>query len=186
MNPPPVQPATPSPADSRDGMERTLPGAAKWLGFSAPPLRYLFALEHIGEVLPARALTKIPFTQPWFCGAVSVRGVLHGVIDLAALLSLADGDDTDAAHPQAPSRPQAETSGNHLVTISAALNWPCALVVGSLQGLRNPADFPGVIENISAGRRLLLAVRHDTLDAQWLEIDVPAVVALMRSLGIQA
>ena len=162
---------------------RTQSGSAQWLAFAASHRRYLFALEHVGEVLQARDITKIPFTQPWFCGAVNVRGVLHGVIDLEAFLSLGGNAQDGIPHR---SRVHANANSDHMVTFNAALNWPCALAAGSLQGLRSPADFPGATDDGSAESPLLIGIRRDTLNARWLEVDLPAVVASARARGITA
>ena len=182
----PAHAPTPTPVHTDDEFGRPQPGTAKWLAFTAPPWRYLFALEHVGEVLPAREISAVPFTQPWFCGATNVRGVLHGVVDLSLFLSLYKARSAETRHPTRQPALYAETRSEHLVTISASMNWPCALLAGSLQGLRNPTDFPSVTQDGAGDSSLLIAIRHDPAGAQWLELDLPAVVMSMRSQGIQA
>ena len=159
------------------------PGAAKWLAFKAPQQHYLFALEHIGQVLQAQVITQVPFTQHWFRGAINVRGVLHAVIDLAAFLSLGE---TQSNRPPHQHSSHTDTGSGHLVTVSAALNWPCALVVGSLQGLRNPTNFLGESEDDVADKPLLVGIHRDPLNTRWMEVDLPALVASVRSHSIQA
>lgn len=158
-------------------------GSAKWLAFKAPQQHYLFALEHIGQVLQVREITRVPFTHAWFRGVINVRGVLHGVVDLAAFLSPGRAQNTSPSHKLVAS---ADNGGDHLVTVGAALNWPCALVAGSLQGLRNPSNFPGGSEEVVADKPLLIGIRRDPLNTRWMEVNLPALVASVRANSIQA
>ena len=172
-----------SPTDTGDDRGGAQPGSTKWLAFKAAQLHYLFALEHVGEVVQAREITHVPFTQPWFCGAITMRGVLHGVINLASFLYL--GDQYNNATPHG-CRLSVDEKADQLVTINPALNCPCALVVGSLQGLRKPGDFPGEAETSSSQSPLLVGIRRDRMHARWLEVDLPALVASVRSRSIKA
>ena len=176
-----------SPAHTADGntaqasspTPQRQPGAAKWLAFQAAHLRYLFAIEHVGQVLQAQEVTKIPFTQPWFRGVINVRGVLHGVIDLAGFLSLGPGSDP-ATHTGAPD----DTGADHLVTLGASLNWPCALLAGALRGLRGPQDFPEAPAGDVGAHPLVLGVRRDALNTPWMEISLPSLLASVRTRSI--
>ncbi len=183
MPPTPIQSIVQSPTDNGGDRGGVQPGSAKWLAFKATQLHYLFALEHVGEVVQAREVTHVPFTQPWFCGAITLRGVLHGVINLAAFLYL--GDHYTKATPHGY-RLHADEKADQLVTINPALNCPCALMVGSLQGLRNPGDFPAEAEIGSSQSPLLVGIRRDRMNARWLEVDLPALVASVRSRSIMA
>ena len=161
----------------------TQPGTAKWLAFKAPQQHYLFAIEHIGQVLQAQNITRVPFTQHWFCGAINVRGVLHGVIDLAAFLSPSRAQTSRSINKTGS---HTDTGSDHLVTVSAALNWPCALAVGSLQGLRSPTNFSGRSDDDVADNPLLIGIHRDPLNTRWVEVNLPALVASVRSNSIQA
>ena len=158
-------------------------GAAKWLAFKAPQQHYLFALEHIGQVLQVQNITRVPFTQHWFRGAINVRGVLHGVIDLATFLSLGRIHSSGSSYKPGS---HTDNGSDHLVTVSAGLNWPCALVVGSLQGLRNPTNFSGESHDDVAHNPLLIGIHRDPLNTRWMEVNLPALVASVRSNSIQA
>ena len=179
----PVHAGIPETPVSRDDSVQVQSGAAKWLAFQAPQQHYLFALEHIGQVLQAQVITRVPFTQHWFCGAINVRGVLHAVIDLAAFLALGDAQSNKSSYQHGS---LADTGSAHLVTLSAALDWPCALVAGSLQGLRNPTNFLGASADDVVDHPLLAGLHRDPLNRRWMEVNLPALVASVRSHSIQA
>ena len=147
---------------------------AKWLACIAPQHRYLFALEHTGEVIRGATITKLPFTHAWFCGLISVRGKLHGVIDLPGFLATHQAD-----------RPQ-EVSGC-IVTLGAALGLPCGLVVGKLEGLRSPGDFQRVSSRLVDHSPLISGVYRDPGDSQWLEVNLIDLVAsaMERSISLE-
>jgi purine-binding chemotaxis protein CheW len=48
--------------------------------------RYGLAAEHVREIVPARALTRLPGAPSWVRGLLNVRGTLLTVIDLTARL----------------------------------------------------------------------------------------------------
>lgn len=170
-------------AQTPDGTPQTQ-SAAKWLACIAPRHRYLFALEQTGELIRASAVTKVPFTHPWFCGLVSVRGNLHGVIDLPDFLALHRGDI-----PQKTStvrRPLDSDSGC-ILTLGAALGLPCGLVVGELEGLRSPGDFQRVSSGAGDYGRLISGTYRDAADKHWLEVNLMEVVAsaMARSISLE-
>jgi twitching motility protein PilI len=157
---------------------------AKWLACISPHHRYLFALEHTGEVIRGAAITKLPFTHAWFCGLISVRGKLHGVIDLTGFLATHQGD-----MPQESTgleRPVHEAS-SCIVTLGAALGLPCGLVVGKLEGLRSPGDFQRVSSRPVDHSALISGIYRDPSDSQWLEVNLIDFVAsaMARSISLE-
>ena len=157
---------------------------AKWLACMAPQHRYLFALEHTGEVIRGATITKLPFTHAWFCGLISVRGKLHGVIDLPGFLATHQGD-----MPQESSgleHPVHEVSGC-IVTLGAVLGLPCGLVVGKLEGLRSPGDFQRVASRLGDHGPLISGIYRDPADRQWLEVNLIDLVAsaMARSISLE-
>ena len=170
-------------AQAVDGTPQTQ-SAAKWLACIAPRHRYLFALEQTGEVIRAATVTKVPFTHAWFCGLVSVRGELHGVIDLPDFLALHQGD-----MPQENSgvrRPLDAASGC-ILTLGAALGLPCGLVVGELEGLRSPGDFQRVSSGAENHSPLISGIYRDAANQHWLEVNLMEVVAsaMARSISLE-
>jgi twitching motility protein PilI len=110
---------------------RTSSGArAHQLGVDAGGTRYLIDLLDAGEIVPVPALAAVPLTRPWYLGLANVRGNLIGVVDLARYLG----------HDGAPGAQAAQ----RLVTFGAALNFPCALLVARVYGLRHAADMQPV------------------------------------------
>lgn len=110
--------------------------APAWLAVECAGVRLLLPLQEAGEIVePAHAppLLPLPHALPWFEGVLSLRGHLHGVVDLAVFLGLRAAG---AGHP--------DTS--RLVALNPALGLHCALRVDRLAGLRNGsqlAPLPG-------------------------------------------
>ena len=169
--------------------------AAKWLGFQSARSNYLLLLAHTGEVLQSPDITHVPFTHCWFRGVVSVRGSLLGVIDVDEFLSL-HGQNLPArvAKTDAPADPSSAVAYSlhkkpafgHLVTLSAALNLPFSLAMGTMLGLRGPHEFEVQRQDDAMASPLVAGVHHDRDNTRWIEIDLPALIAnaRMRSVGI--
>lgn len=58
--------------------------------------RYAIAVERVREIVPARALTRLPGAPSWVRGLLNVRGTLLTVIDLMARL---EGTPATAPEP---------------------------------------------------------------------------------------
>lgn len=63
---------------------------AAWLGVECGSARLLLPLTHAGEVFRAAEVQPVPYAQPWFLGVANLRGVVCGVVDLAAFLGCAE------------------------------------------------------------------------------------------------
>jgi twitching motility protein PilI len=108
---------------------RSQEAARSWLAVESGGQGYLLPLNEAGEIFPASALQRVPFTQPWFMGVANLRGGLFGVVNLAAFLGRA--------------QPEAVLGGREglrddarLVAFNASLEINCALWVDRLAGLR--------------------------------------------------
>jgi twitching motility protein PilI len=105
--------------------------AVSWLALRAAGSGYLFPLVQSGEIFPLQGLQRVPYCRPWFQGVLNLRGGLFGVVDLAGFL--ADGP--------APTRSETALHDARVVTLHAALEVNCALLVDSLAGLRGQEAF---------------------------------------------
>ncbi|MDO8904221.1 chemotaxis protein CheW [Hydrogenophaga sp.] len=150
---------------------------ASWLAVEAGGQRFLLPLVQSGEIFPWSAIQGVPYTKPWYLGVASLRGGLHGVIDLARLL----GSDGGVS-------PHAEriTSESRLVSFHHALGINAVLLIDRLLGLRNPANF-STLAQVPAGAptyvsRCLLDMQGQT----WLEIDFQGLSTEPEFLAIAA
>ncbi len=105
--------------------------AVSWLAVRCGGANFLLPLGQSGEIFPLSTAQAVPYAKPWFKGVVNIRGGLQGVVDLAAFLEADAG--LARTEPQAPAP--------SVVTLNAALELNCALLVDALQGLRGPHDF---------------------------------------------
>ena len=64
---------------------KTEAATASWLAVEVVGQRFLLPLVQSGEIFSWTAVQPVPFTKAWYLGVASLRGGLHGVVDLAAL-----------------------------------------------------------------------------------------------------
>ena len=155
--------------------------AAKWLACISPQNRYLFNLDQTGEIIRGAPLTKVPFTQPWFCGLISLRGKLHGVIDLHDFLVASRGaipSDSGSL------RRQVDEQGVCILTLGASLEMLCGLVVGNLEGLRNAEDFDHVPASAAQFGPLIKCIYRDRSGSRWLEVNLADLVTSLKKHSI--
>jgi twitching motility protein PilI len=65
-------------------------GATSKLGILAGGQHWLVSLDQVNEVVTVPQLAEVPWSQPWFSGVASVRGVIYGCVDLAAFAGVAE------------------------------------------------------------------------------------------------
>lgn len=136
---------------------------ASWLAVEVHGERYLLPLVQVGEIYPWAPVQAVPYTQPWFAGVASLRGGVHGVIDLGGLLHRAPA--------QAPLADRV-TSESRLVSLHPALGVNAVLWIDRLLGLRNAATF-GAVADAPAGAPAYCSrclVDHEKLS--WQELDL--------------
>ncbi|NVO06436.1 MAG: chemotaxis protein CheW [Rhodoferax sp.] len=149
-----------------------------WLAVRAGGRNYLLPLGQSGEVVALGPVQPVPYTKPWFKGVLNVRGSLLGVVDLAGFV---------AASAALPAAASAAGSQVFVVTLNAALEVNCALLVDSLAGLRAADAFtpaPAVADAAQAppaffGKRLV-----DAQGSAWQEINVRALAQSAAFLSI--
>jgi twitching motility protein PilI len=155
--------------------------AAKWLACVSPQNRYLFSLDQTGEIIRDATVTKVPFTQPWFCGLISLRGKLHGVIDLPEFLATSRG-----AIPEESGglRRQMDEQSGCILTLGASLGMLCGLAVGQLEGLRSAEDFDHFSASATHCGPLINGIYQDHSGSQWLEVNLADLVISLKGHSI--
>lgn len=150
---------------------------ASWLAVEARGQRYLFPLVQAGEIFPWAAVQFVPYTKPWYAGVASLRGGLHGVVDLGRLV------DRSSDPAQAAER---VTSESRLVSLHTALGVNAVLWIDRLLGLRNPAMFNALGEAPAMAPAYFSRCLIDHQGLSWQELDLQALAAEPEFLTIAA
>lgn len=106
-------------------------GQAAWLAVESGSARLLLPMTHAGEVFRTAEVQSVPYAKPWFLGVANLRGVVCGVVDLAAFLDCAE----------AGRRPDQRLAGGRLVSFNPLLNVNGAVLVDAILGVRTVASF---------------------------------------------
>lgn len=147
-----------------------------WLAVKAGGLNYLFPLTQSGEIFPMTTIQPVPYVQPWFLGVLNLRGGLFGVVDLAAFLT-AEG---------APVRSERLLAESSVVTLHAALEVNCALLIDDLAGLRHVEAFTAS-EASADGAPAYFGPRYTDKEGQsWQEINLQLMSQSAQFLSISA
>ena len=152
---------------------------ATWLAVETSGRRYLLPLVQSGEIFPWSPLQRVPYTKPWYAGVASLRGGLHGVIDLARLVE-------SSAAVSSISNAERVTSESRLVSLHTALGVNAVIWIDRLLGLRNPSMFSAVGSNPEGAPSYFTRSLVDLQGQPWQELDLQALVAEPEFLAIAA
>lgn len=158
---------------------RTEAATASWLAVEAAGQRFLIPLVQSGEIFPWANLQVVPYTKAWYVGVASLRGGLHGVVDLGVLA----GRVSPAAAGRVTDR---VTSESRLVSLHAALGVNSVLWIDRLLGLRNPSMFSAMDEHGSRPHAWFARRLTDTQGHDWQELNLQALAADTEFLAIAA
>lgn len=148
---------------------------ASWLAVECAGAGFLMPLAGAGEIFSVSSVLRVPHTRPWFLGVANLRGVLHGVVDLAAFLGLRQAAVPDGQREQ-----------SRLLALNPALNAHSALLVDRLAGLRSGEQLTQDVDD-GVARPAFARVRwRDAEGRLWQEIDLPAMARNEQFLGIAA
>lgn len=151
---------------------------ASWLAVEAGGERYLVPLVQSGEIFPWVSVQSVPYTKPWYLGVASLRGGLHGVIDLQRLV-------LRGPVAASPARDRI-TSESRLVSLHAALGINAVLWIDRLHGLRNPAMFSAIAPRPEAAPQYFARGLIDMQGQTWQELDLQGLAADPDFLAIAA
>jgi twitching motility protein PilI len=139
------------------------PGSG-WLAVECAGHGFVLPLQQAGEIFPTTPWVPVPHTQAWFLGVANLRGVLHGVVDLAAFLGLAR-----AGH--------ARGEQSRLVALGPSLQANVALLVDRLAGLRSAAQMAKLEEADPRAPAFAAGQRVDGDGRRWQALDLAALTA---------
>jgi twitching motility protein PilI len=151
--------------------------SASWLAVKAGGTNYLFPLAQSGEIFPLANIQGVPYSRPWFRGVINLRGGLYGVVDLAGFIA------NDGAVTAGSEQMLAESS---VITLNAALEVNCALMVQSLAGLRHRDAFSGSDAPTEDAPTYFGPRYTDLAGEPWQEINLRALSQLPQFLSISA
>ncbi|MDP3700912.1 MAG: chemotaxis protein CheW [Hylemonella sp.] len=146
-----------------------------WLAVRAGGLDYLLPLAQSGEIFPLPPVQAVPYSRSWFVGVVNLRGGLYGVVDLASFVA-----------GKAPVRTEQYWAEASVVTLNAALEINCSLLIDSLAGLRHVGAFSGS-EPPPEGAPPYFGNRYVDADgSRWQEINLQQLSQMSEFLSISA
>jgi purine-binding chemotaxis protein CheW len=67
-------------------------GGARYLVTEVAGRRFAWEIAQVREIVPTRAVTRLPGSPPWVLGLLNLRGTVLTVVDLATRLALPAGD----------------------------------------------------------------------------------------------
>lgn len=157
---------------------QTEAATASWLAVEAGGERFLVPLVQSGEIFPWTTVQTVPYTKPWYVGVASLRGGLHGVVDVLGLVG----------RPVAVTGSALErvTSETRLVSLHAALGVNAVLWIDRLLGLRHPAMFSAIAPRPSDAPAFFARGLIDHQGQTWQELDLQALVTDPGFLAIAA
>lgn len=155
---------------------RTTGAAAAWLAVEAADARYLFPLNHAGEIFPWRTVQAVPHARDWFLGVVNLRGGVSGVVDLGAFVK----------HAPPSHRSDLAQSQCRLVAFSDALNINCVVLIDKLLGLKSVESFVASNPPAADAPEFFGHSYVDLQGAAWQEINLQALSLNPQFLSISA
>ena len=156
---------------------------AAWLAVESHGNRYLLPLVQSGEIFPWSSVQRVPYTKPWFVGVASLRGGLHGVIDLAALVDSAAPSSSGVLDGVQGDR---ITSESRLVSLHTALGVNAVIWIDRLLGLRSAAMFSGFGAKPDGAPAYFNRSLVDAQGVIWQELDLQVLVGEPEFLAIAA
>ena len=158
--------------------------SVSWLAVKSGGASYLFPLAQSGEIFPIASLQPVPYSRPWFRGVVNLRGGLYGVVDVAKFVG--DAASTTMATSAAGASVAPTATEAVVVTLNAALDVNCALMVDALAGLRNPEGFTAAQSPASDAPPYFGNRFTDASGELWQEINLQTLSELPSFLNITA
>lgn len=152
---------------------------ASWLAVEAGSHRFLVPLVQSGEIFSWANLQVVPYTKAWYVGVASLRGGLHGVVDLGQL----SGAVVAGVAARVSDR---VTSESRLVSLHPALGVNAVLWIDRLMGLRNPAMFQSQADGLPDAPAWFARRLIDHEGRSWQELNLQTLSGDSEFLAIAA
>jgi twitching motility protein PilI len=147
-----------------------------WLAVRSGGVNYLLPLAQSGQIFPVPHFQAVPYAQPWFLGVGNLQGGLFGLVDFAAFIK---GGLVAARSEQVMAQAR-------VVTLNAALEINCALLVDELAGLRQLNAF-SASEPPPVGAPACFGNRYaDAQGEYWQEVNLQSLSKMPEFLGVSA
>ena len=153
--------------------------SVSWLAVESGASHYLFPLTQADEIFARAPIQPVPYAHGWFVGVANLRGGLFGVVDLARYV----GGATTAAPAVAP---EANAAAARMITLNAALEVNCAVLIDRLAGLRGVDSFQASQEAPQGSPDYFGHQYVDADDVHWQELNLQSMVHSPRFLEIGA
>ena len=145
--------------------------SVSWLAVESGTARYLFPLTQADEIFARAPIQSVPYSQGWFVGVTNLRGGLYGVVDLARFVD-SSGDAGEAV------------AGARMITLNAALEVNCAVLIDRLAGLRGVESFQASHEAPAGSPDYFGHQYVDAAGVEWQELNLQSLVRSPRFLEI--
>jgi twitching motility protein PilI len=147
-----------------------------WLAVRCGGVNYLLPLAQSGQIFPVPHIQGVPYAQPWFIGVGNLQGGLFGLVDFSAFIK---GGLVAA-------RSEQKLAQARVVTLNAALEINCALLVDELAGLRQLSAFSGS-EPPPVGALACFGNRYaDAQGEYWQEVNLQSLSKMPEFLSVSA
>ena len=154
--------------------------SVSWLALKINGLNCLFPLAQANEIMAATTIIRVPYVKSWFVGAVSARGRIFGVADLADYLAQEEGQKTT------PTERPISLVECTLIGLNAELNLNCVLLVNKVLGLRTSHSFAHHEPAASGAPACFGPLYRDVAGIAWQEIDLQNLSLSPNFLSISA
>ncbi len=152
--------------------------SVSWLAVESGASHYLFPLTQADEIFARAPVQPVPYAHDWFIGVANLRGGLFGVIDLARFVG--DGGGAPAAATES------SVTNARMVTLNAALDVNCAVLIDRLAGLRGVDSFQASQDAPQGSPDYFGHQYVDADDVHWQELNLQSMVHSPRFLEIGA
>ena len=156
---------------------RTQRRSQSWLAVECSGRGFLFPLREAGEIFALAPVLPVPYSHRWFLGVANLRGHLHGVVDLAGFLGVANHGS--GAH-------QGLREQTRLVGFNQTLELNCVLAVDRLSGLRSDDELTAEPALGGSAPRFVGARLRDAAGRLWQELNLSALAtddAFLKIVG---
>ncbi len=153
--------------------------AVSWLAVESGASHYLFPLTQADEIFKRAPIQSVPYAHGWFVGVANLRGGLFGVVDLARFIGPTNIE-------AAPAGAEPAVAGMRMITLNAALDVNCAVLIDRLAGLRGIDSFHASHEAPQGSPDYFGHQYVDADEVHWQELNLQSMVNSPRFLAIGA